>query len=157
MYALVLFEYHFGIPANSPASPLDRITYRQNTLKSFRRTLLRTVLHNFGALAPVTHLDGVTYGRNCHKPVSPLGAHSYGDSQSEKSQVVDSTRLSLVARNARKSFRIILLPPRPCVSHLESHSYKNIGVGGPYYFGEILGLNPSKTPKEKEGGNRKLK
>ena len=59
--------------------------------KSFRRTLLRPVLHNFSAFAPVNLFDGVTYRPNRRKtrkpfrrlllplfvPVSPLGAHSY--------------------------------------------------------------------------------
>ncbi len=58
---------------------------------SFRRTLLQPLLHNFCALAPVNHSDGITYRQLFTKsrksfrrlllslfvPVSPLGAHSY--------------------------------------------------------------------------------
>ncbi len=58
---------------------------------SFRRTLLRPLLHNFSALPPVNHSDGITYRQLFPKsrksfrrlllplfvPVSPLGAHSY--------------------------------------------------------------------------------
>jgi hypothetical protein len=64
---------------------------RFRSSKSFRRTLLRRLLHTFGAVAPVTHSNGITYRRNYPKtrksfrrlllplfiPVSPLGAHSY--------------------------------------------------------------------------------
>jgi hypothetical protein len=127
MYALVLFEYHFGIPPNSAATPLDRVTYRQDTLKSFRRTLLRTVLHNLDAAAPVTHLDGITYRRNCLKSVSPLCAHSYGHPHPEKSQVIESITLSSARGTTRKSFRRILLRRFGSLTPLESHSYRNMG------------------------------
>jgi hypothetical protein len=46
--------------------------------------------------------------------------------------------LSILTAKHRKPFRIILLPPRPCASPLESHSYEIIGV--PYCFGKICDL-----------------
>jgi hypothetical protein len=71
----------------SPYSP----TLNAIARNPFRRTLLRTLLHNFSALMPVSHFDGITYRLNCQKPrksfrrlllplfvpVTPLGAHSY--------------------------------------------------------------------------------
>ena len=72
-------------------SPPRHSTLNAIPRNSFRRTLLRTVLHNFSALAAVNHLDGISYRPNRPKsrksfrrlllplfvPVTPLCAHSY--------------------------------------------------------------------------------
>src|SRR5580658_1404083 len=64
---------------------------RSKTRKSFVALLLQPMLHNFSALAPVNHLDGITYQPNCREtresnaalllphlfPVSPLLHYSY--------------------------------------------------------------------------------
>jgi hypothetical protein len=64
---------------------------RSKTRNSNVALLLQPTLHNFGALASINHLDGITYRRNCQKtrksfvalllphlfPVSPLLRYSY--------------------------------------------------------------------------------
>jgi hypothetical protein len=67
------------------------LALRSKSRKSFVALLLQPTLHNFGALASVNHLDGITYRRNGQKSrksnaalllphvfaVSPLLRYSY--------------------------------------------------------------------------------
>jgi len=120
---------------------------RSKTCNSFRRTLLRRMLHRFSAVAPVTHLHGTTYRRKLRKsrksfrrlllslfvPVSPLGAHSYkkigggGDVLFRQNPWADAFKIS-------KSFAALPLPALFPVSPLLHHSYKKMGGGGHPYL-----------------------
>jgi hypothetical protein len=69
MYCRLPFEYSFPGRASAtlfPATPSKEITYvfpiREFSRKSNVALLLRRSLHNFSALAPVNHSDGITCG-----------------------------------------------------------------------------------------------
>jgi hypothetical protein len=131
----------------SPRTPHPR----SETCNSFRRTLLRRPLHKFGALAPVTPSDGISYGGNVQKtrksfrrlllslfvPVSPLGAHSY------KKMGCCGIKTNLEDRSFKRNPTRPYVTPldsyssrpraaRPCLSPLESHSYKKWWGGCQY-------------------------
>ena len=98
MYCRLPFEYQPSGTAHEiicPASPSKETScvfpFREFFRNSFVALLLRRSLHNFSALAPVTHLDGITCSQNRTKtgksfialllphfvPVSPLLHYSY--------------------------------------------------------------------------------
>jgi hypothetical protein len=127
-------------------SPLGSPHPRSETCKSFRRTLLRRPLHRFSALAPVTHLDGITYRRNALKsrksfmrlllslfvPLSPLCAYSY------KKMGVGGIHFSVIFRGPVRPCLNSLNPTssrpraaRPCLSPLLRYSYRKMGVCSP--------------------------
>jgi hypothetical protein len=93
--------------ASSLCIPLSRSQSR----KPFRRTLLQRMLHNFSALAPAYHLDGITYQPNWRKR---------------------DFCVPRICAGTCKSFVALLLPALFPVSPLLHYSYKKIGGTPPF-------------------------
>ena len=96
---------------------------RSKSTNSFVALLLQPTLHYFVALAPINHLDGITYRRNCQKTrksnaalllphvfaVSPLLHYSYkkmGGGPSRPSSVRSQSVTPSVFYHLRKTSRI---------------------------------------------------
>jgi hypothetical protein len=100
---------------------------RSKSRKSFVALLLQPTVHNFGALAPINRLDGITHRRNSQKtrksfialllplfvPVSPLLRYSYkkmGGVPPVRTNLAPSSATPLVFYHLRKKGGVLMVP-----------------------------------------------